>query len=40
MTCFVEGLGQGKHIHFIDAENGGYTSAAIGLKKQMKSASL
>ncbi len=36
MTCFVEGLGQGQHIHFIDSENGGYASAAIGLKKQMK----
>ncbi len=37
MTCFVEGLGQGRHIHFIDAENGGYAAAAIELKKQMKS---
>ncbi len=36
MTCFVEGLGQGQHIHFIDSENGGYASAAIGLKRQMK----
>lgn len=39
MTCFVEGLGQGQHIHFIDSENGGYASAAIGLKEQMKKAS-
>jgi hypothetical protein len=38
MTCFVEGLGQGEHIHFIDAENGGYATAAVELKKQMKSA--
>lgn len=35
MTCFVDGLGQGEHIHFIDAENGGYTAAATALKKQM-----
>lgn len=38
MTCFVDGLGQGQHIHFIDAENGGYTAAAVHLKAQMKSA--
>lgn len=36
MTCFVEGLGQGQHIHFIDASNGGYSAAAVNLKKQMK----
>lgn len=36
MTCFVEGLGQGQHIHFIDAEDGGYAAAAIQLKAQMK----
>jgi hypothetical protein len=36
MTCIVDGLGQGEHIHFIDAENGGYAAAAIQLKKQMK----
>ena len=38
MTCFVDGLGQGQHIHFIDAENGGYTAAAVQLKSQMNSA--
>lgn len=38
MTCFVEGLGQGQHIHFIDSENGGYASAAIQLKQQIKDA--
>lgn len=38
MTCFVEGLGQGEHIHFVDAENGGYTAAAVQLKSQMKTA--
>ena len=36
MTCFVNGLGQGEHIHFIDAENGGYTAAATELKKQIQ----
>jgi hypothetical protein len=36
MTCYVDALGQGQHIHFIDAENGGYAAAAIGLKLQMK----
>jgi hypothetical protein len=36
MTCFVEGLNQGEHIHFLDAEGGGYTSAAIQLKKQIQ----
>jgi hypothetical protein len=35
MTCFVDGLNQGQHIHFMDAENGGYAMAAIELKKQM-----
>lgn len=38
MTCFVEGLNQGEHIHFMDAENGGYASAAVKLKEQMKKA--
>lgn len=38
MTCFVDGLNQGQHIHFIDAENGGYAMAAIELKKQIKEA--
>ena len=38
MTCFVEGLGQGEHLHFIDAENGGYASAAVKLKLQSKAA--
>ena len=36
MTCFVEGLNQGQHIHFMDGENGGYAMAAIELKKQMQ----
>jgi hypothetical protein len=36
MTCFVEGLNQGEHIHFLDAEGGGYTTAAIQLKHQIQ----
>jgi hypothetical protein len=40
MTCFVDGLGQGQHIHFIDADNGGYTAAAMGLKAQLKATSV
>ncbi len=38
MTCFVEGLNQGEHIHFIDSGSGGYALAAIQLKDQMKKA--
>jgi hypothetical protein len=38
MTCFVEGLGQGEHIHFIDSGSGGYALAAIALKDQIKNA--
>lgn len=36
MTCVVQGLGQGQHIHFIDASHGGYAAAAVELKKQLK----
>ncbi len=36
MTCFVDGLGEGRHIHFIDAENGGYFLASKGFKAQLK----
>ncbi len=38
MTCFVEGLNQGEHIHFIDSGSGGYALAAIQLKDQIKKA--
>lgn len=38
MTCLVDGLTQGQHIHFMDAENGGYAMAALELKKQVKDA--
>ncbi|MBA2403878.1 MAG: DUF3095 domain-containing protein [Bdellovibrionales bacterium] len=36
MTCFVDGLTQGQHIHFMDAENGGYAAASIQMKAQIK----
>lgn len=35
MTCFVEGLDQGQHIHFIDADGGGYAMAALEMKRQI-----
>jgi len=38
MTCFMEGLNQGEHIHFIDSGSGGYALAAIHLKDQIKKA--
>ena len=36
MTCYVKGLQEGKHIHFVDGGNGGYAMAAKQLKQQMK----
>lgn len=36
MTCLVGGLGDGKHIHFIDGDDGGYAMAARQLKSQQK----
>lgn len=33
MTCYVHGLDEGEHIHFVDGGDGGYAMAA----KQMKS---
>ena len=36
MTCLIENLQQGGHIHFIDGGNGGYAMAAIQLKQQLK----
>ncbi len=38
MTCYVNGLEEGKHIHFIDGGDGGYAMAAKQLKRQMKDA--
>jgi hypothetical protein len=34
MTCLVEGLGSGEHLHFIDAAGGGYAIASARLKTQ------
>jgi len=34
MTCFVEGLGEGNHIHFIDGGDGGYAKAAKNMSGQ------
>ncbi|WOO41624.1 DUF3095 domain-containing protein [Rubellicoccus peritrichatus] len=36
MTCFVDWLGEGEHIHFIDGGNGGYAMAAKHLKAQLR----
>jgi hypothetical protein len=36
MTCFVYDVKDGKHIHFVDGENGGYCMAAKQLKAQLK----
>ena len=35
MTCYVNGLGDGDHIHFIDGGDGGYAVAAKQLKHQL-----
>lgn len=35
MTCFVQHLASGGHIHFIDGGNGGYAMAAKQLKEQI-----
>lgn len=36
MTCLVEGLTDGRHIHFIDGGDGGYAVAAKQLKSQLR----
>jgi len=36
MTCYVDDLDEGNHIHFIDGGNGGYAMAAKGFKEQIK----
>ncbi len=38
MTCYVQGLDEGEHIHFVDGGDGGYAMAAKGLKAQLKGA--
>lgn len=37
MTCYLEDLVDGQHIHFIDGGDGGYAMAAKQLKAQIKS---
>lgn len=37
MTCFVYGVDDGKHIHFVDGGDGGYAMAAKQYKEQLKS---
>lgn len=38
MTCFVGTVADGGHIHFIDGGDGGYATAAVQMKAQIKSA--
>ena len=38
MTCFVGSVADGGHIHFIDGGDGGYATAAVQLKVQVKAA--
>lgn len=38
MTCYVENLQDGEHIHFIDGAGGEYTQASITLKQQIQKA--
>lgn len=40
MTCYVNDVKDGEHIHFIDGGNGGYAMAAKQLKAQMKTAAV
>lgn len=35
LTCLVEDIPKGKHVHFVDGDAGGYTLAAKQLKKQL-----
>lgn len=36
MTCLVFSLDESRHVHFIDAADGGFAAAAAGLKAQLK----
>ena len=36
MTCFVESVKPGGHVHFIDGGDGGYAMASRQLKDQLK----
>ncbi len=40
MTCLVFSLEQRQHVHFVDGGNGGFTSAAVPLKAQLKEGGL
>lgn len=40
MTCMVQSATQNQHVHFIDGAGGGYTLAAVQLKKQLKETSV
>ena len=35
MTCYVESIKEGGHLHFIDGANGGYALASVELKKKI-----
>ena len=35
MTCYVDDIQEGNHIHFIDGANGGYAMAAKEMKAQI-----
>tara|TARA_B110000483_G_scaffold169827_1_gene200856 strand:+ start:686 stop:814 length:129 start_codon:yes stop_codon:yes gene_type:complete len=36
MTCLIQGMDEGEHIHFIDGGDGGYTMASRELKLQIQ----
>ena len=36
MTCLIFSLENAEHIHFVDGDNGGFTSAAINMKSKLK----
>jgi hypothetical protein len=40
MTCYVQGLNQGNHVHFVDGGDGGYAMASKQLKAQMRASDL
>ncbi len=35
MTCLMFNLEQSEHVHFVDGDDGGFTQASIGFKKQL-----
>ncbi len=35
MSCYVKDMGADDHIHFVDGADGGYTKAAVNLKKKI-----